>query len=161
MKISTLLLREVLVEWSKCWNTELGVHELPSLNFTMQLSFFSNRRVVWNYPLLPIIFNDNIISVSCPPATVQPLDLLKRRCLLHNASAKWDDPKMYLSVLRNDYCFWIRDLYVCAQRFTELLVSGMEAYFRQICISPHIILGCVLSCFWHLACLHTADSTTV
>ncbi len=73
--------------------------------------------------------NHNLISVSCPITPVHPLDPPKRHCFWHFASAPWDDLRMYFSdFLWNDYCFQDRDLSVCPQRITEVIVSGMEAY---------------------------------
>ena len=37
----------------------------------------------------------------------------------------------------NDYCFQDRDPSVCAQRITEVIVSGMEAYIPRSFSTPH------------------------
>ncbi len=80
----------------------------------------------------------NLISVSCPTAHLDPLDPPKRRCFWHFASVRWDDLKMYYSGFPwNDYCFQVRDPSVCAQRITEVIESGMEAYIPSTFSIPH------------------------
>ena len=80
----------------------------------------------------------NLISVSCPVAPVQPQDPPKRRCFWHFSSARWDDLRMYFSDFPwNDYCFRVRDPSVCAQRITEVIVSGMEAYIPHTFSPTH------------------------
>ena len=37
----------------------------------------------------------------------------------------------------NDYCFQVRDPSMCAQRITEVIVSGMEAYIPHTFSTPH------------------------
>ena len=36
----------------------------------------------------------------------------------------------------NDYCFRVRDPSLCAERITELIVSGMEAYINHSFFRP-------------------------
>ena len=80
----------------------------------------------------------NLISASCPIAPIPPQDPPKRRCFWHYASARWDDLRMYFSDFPwNDYCFQDRDPSVCAQRITEVIVSGMEAYIPHTFSTPH------------------------
>ncbi len=76
----------------------------------------------------------NLISVFCPVAPVQPQAPPRRRCFWHCASLRCDDLRMYFSDFTwNWYCFWVRDLSVCAQRITEVIVSVMDAYFLFSC----------------------------
>ena len=71
----------------------------------------------------------NLISVSCPISPIPPQDPRKRRCLWHFASASWGDLRRYYADFPwNDYCFRDRDPSLCAERITEVIVSGMEAY---------------------------------
>ncbi|MPC41161.1 hypothetical protein E2C01_034746 [Portunus trituberculatus] len=69
----------------------------------------------------------NLISVSCPISPIPPQDPPKRRCLWRFTSARWGDLKRYYADFSwNDYCFRVRDLSVCAERITEVIVYGME-----------------------------------
>ncbi len=57
------------------------------------------------------------------------MDPPKRRCFWHYASAQLENLRMYISDFPwNDYCFQVRDPSMCAQRITEVIISGMEAY---------------------------------
>ncbi len=80
----------------------------------------------------------NLISVFCPIAHVQPMDIPKRQCFWHYASARWEDLRMYFSDFPwNDYCFQVRHPSVCSQRITEVIVSGMETYIPHTFSPPH------------------------
>ena len=71
----------------------------------------------------------NLISVSCPISPIPPQDPPKQRCLWHFASANWGDLRRYYADFSfNDYCFLDRDPSLCAERITEVIVSGMEVY---------------------------------
>ncbi|MPC66710.1 hypothetical protein E2C01_060862 [Portunus trituberculatus] len=39
--------------------------------------------------------------------------------------------RYYADFSWNDYCFCVRDPSLCAERITEMIVSGMEAYIPQ------------------------------
>ena len=70
-----------------------------------------------------------LITVSCPIAPIPPQDPPRRRCLWHFASADWGSLRGYYADFPwNDYCFRVRDPSLCAERITEVIVSGMEAY---------------------------------
>ena len=79
----------------------------------------------------------NLISVSCPISPIPPQDPPKRRCLWHFASASWGDLRRYYANFPwNDYCFRDRDPSLCAERITEVIVSGMEAYIPHSFSQP-------------------------
>jgi hypothetical protein len=71
----------------------------------------------------------NLISVTCPIAPVRPLDPPSRRRLWHFNSACWDDLRQYFQDFPwNDYCFRGQGPSECAERISEVITSGMEAY---------------------------------
>ena len=71
----------------------------------------------------------NLISVTCSITPVQPQNPPKRTCFWHFNSAKWEDLKQYYSDFSwDDYCFHVKDLSLCAERITEVIISGMELY---------------------------------
>ena len=79
----------------------------------------------------------NLISVSCPIAPLPPQDPPKRRCLWHFNSANWGDLRRHFADFPwYDYCFRDRDPSLCAQRVTEMIVSGMEAYIPHTFSRP-------------------------
>ncbi|MPC43523.1 hypothetical protein E2C01_037172 [Portunus trituberculatus] len=47
-----------------------------------------------------------------------------------------DMRRYYADFPWNDYCFCVRDLYLCAERITEVIVSGMEAYIHHSFSEP-------------------------
>ena len=60
---------------------------------------------------------------------MQPEDPLKRRCFWHFNSTKWEDLRQYYSNFPwGDYCFHVRDPSLCAERITEVIITGMELY---------------------------------
>ena len=78
-----------------------------------------------------------LISVSFPISPVRPHDPPEKRCLWHFASAKWEDlRKHYADFPWNDFCFHDRDPSRCAERITEMIVSGMEAYIPHSFSTP-------------------------
>ena len=94
----------------------------------------------------------NLIFVICSIASVQLQDLLKRRCFWHLNSAKWEELGQYYSVFPwVDYCCHIRDLSLCAERLTEVIISGMKLYnhytfsFTKVKSSGLTLLVLVLS----------------
>ena len=71
----------------------------------------------------------NLISVTCSITTMQPQDSPKQRCFWHFNSAKWEDLRQYYSDFPwDDFCFHVRDPYLCAERITEVIISDMELY---------------------------------
>ncbi|MPC15087.1 hypothetical protein E2C01_007870 [Portunus trituberculatus] len=59
-------------------------------------------------------------------------DPTKRRCFWRFASASLGDLRRYYADFPwNDYCFNVRDPSLCAERNTEVIVSGMEAYIPR------------------------------
>ena len=71
----------------------------------------------------------NLIFVTCSIAPVQPQDPPKRRCFWHFNSAEWEDLRQYYSDFpEDDYYFHVRDPSLCAERITEVIVSGIESY---------------------------------
>ncbi|MPC42411.1 hypothetical protein E2C01_036032 [Portunus trituberculatus] len=63
----------------------------------------------------------NFISVSYSISPISPQDPPEQRCLCRFASASWQDLRRYYDDFPwDDYCF-------CAERITEVIVSGMEA----------------------------------
>ena len=53
----------------------------------------------------------------------------KRRCFWHFNYAKWEDLRQYYSDFPwDDFCFHVRDPSLCAERITEIIISGMELY---------------------------------
>ena len=78
-----------------------------------------------------------LISASCPISPVPPQDPPKKRCLWHFASAQWDNLRSYYADFPwNDYCFHDRDASRCAERITEVIVSGMETFIPHSFSSP-------------------------
>ncbi|MPC29843.1 Synaptotagmin-1 [Portunus trituberculatus] len=70
----------------------------------------------------------NFIFLSCPISPIPSQDPPKRRCLWRFASASWGGLRRYYANFPwNDYCFHVRDPSLCAERITEVTVSGMEA----------------------------------
>ena len=66
-----------------------------------------------------------------------PRDPPKQRCFWHFAYAKWEDLRQYYTDFPwNDYCFRVRDPSLCAERITEVIVSGMEAYIPHTFSNP-------------------------
>ena len=78
----------------------------------------------------PLGFSDhNLISVTCSITPVQPQDPPKQRCFWYFNSAKWADLRQYYSDFPwDDYCFYVRDPSLCAERITEVIISDMELY---------------------------------
>ncbi|XP_063864361.1 uncharacterized protein LOC135102784 isoform X1 [Scylla paramamosain] len=76
--------------------------------------------------------NHNLISVFCPITPIAPQGPPNLRCFWHFASASWGDLRRYFADFPwNDYCFCVRDPSLLAERITELIVSGMEAYISR------------------------------
>ncbi|MPC19979.1 hypothetical protein E2C01_012907 [Portunus trituberculatus] len=64
-------------------------------------------------------------------------DPSKQRCLWHFASTSLGDlRKYYTDFPWNDYCFCVRDPSLCAERITEVIVSGMEVYIPHSFSQP-------------------------
>ena len=79
----------------------------------------------------------SLISVSCSIAPVLSQDPPQPRCLWHFTSARWDDLRQYYADFPwNDYCFRTSDPSLCAERITEVIVSGMEAYIPHSFSKP-------------------------
>ena len=79
----------------------------------------------------------NLISLTCPIAPVLPQDPPKPRCLWHYASAEWDNLRQYYADFPwNDFCFRARDPSLCAERITEVIISGMEAFIPHSFSNP-------------------------
>ena len=73
--------------------------------------------------------NHNLISEFCPISQISPQDPWKQRCLWHLASANWRGTEGgVMLILGVDYCFCVRDSFLCPERITEMRVSGMEVY---------------------------------
>ncbi|MPC48501.1 hypothetical protein E2C01_042275 [Portunus trituberculatus] len=71
----------------------------------------------------------NLTSASYPISPIPPQDPQKRRCLWHFASASWGDLRRYfVDFPWDDYCFCVGKPSLCAERLTEMIVYGMEAY---------------------------------
>ena len=80
----------------------------------------------------------NLISINCPTFPVPPQDPPKQRCFWHFNSASWDDLRGYYADFPwNDYCFRGRDASLCADRITEVIISGMEAHIPRTFSIPH------------------------
>lgn len=72
--------------------------------------------------------DQNLISALGLIAPVQPQDLSRKRCYRQYGSARWKDQMQYILYFPwNDCCFNVRDSSLCAQRITEVVVSGMKA----------------------------------
>ncbi|MPC25747.1 hypothetical protein E2C01_018868 [Portunus trituberculatus] len=71
----------------------------------------------------PSSYSDhNLISVFCPISPIPPQDPLKRRCLWRFAFAGWGDLRRYYADFPlDDYCFRVRDPFLCPQRITEVI----------------------------------------
>ena len=71
----------------------------------------------------------NLISVTCSITPVQPQIPPKQRCFWHFNSAKWEDLRQYYSDFSwDDYYFHVRNPSLCAERITEVIISGMDLY---------------------------------
>ncbi|MPC25502.1 hypothetical protein E2C01_018619 [Portunus trituberculatus] len=70
----------------------------------------------------------NLIFVSCPISPIPPQDLPKQRYLWY-----------YVDFPRNDYCFSVRNPSFCAERMTEVIVSGMEVYIPHSFLNPNLL----------------------
>ncbi|MPC20711.1 hypothetical protein E2C01_013666 [Portunus trituberculatus] len=93
----------------------------------------------------------NLISVSCPNSPIPPQDPPRQRCLLHFASVSWGDLRRYYADFPwNDYCFRVRDPSLCAERITEVIVSGMEAYIPHSISQPKPSKTCLTQCVFVL-----------
>ena len=80
----------------------------------------------------------NLISVSCSFSPVPSQDPPKQRCFWHFNSAGWDDLRQYYADFPwNDYCFRSRDPSLCAERISEVIVSGMEAFIPHTFSIPN------------------------
>ncbi|KAL7646845.1 UNVERIFIED_CONTAM: hypothetical protein RMT77_002101 [Armadillidium vulgare] len=73
-----------------------------------------------------------LISVSCPVSSSLPQERpppSARRRFWHFGATNWSDLRLYFSDFPwNDYCFRGRGPSECAERITEVILSGMEAY---------------------------------
>ncbi|KAL7641293.1 UNVERIFIED_CONTAM: hypothetical protein RMT77_008431 [Armadillidium vulgare] len=73
-----------------------------------------------------------LISVSCPVSSSLPQERpppSARRRFWHFGATNWSDLRSYFSDFPwNDYCFRGRGPSECAERITEVILSGMEAY---------------------------------
>ena len=79
----------------------------------------------------------NLISVSCFISPIPPQDPPKLRSLWYFSSANWVDLRRYYGDISwNDYCFSARDLSLCAEPISEVIVSGMEAYIHHSFSQP-------------------------
>ncbi|MPC17220.1 hypothetical protein E2C01_010069 [Portunus trituberculatus] len=83
-------------------------------------------------------FSDhNLIYVSCPISPIPPQDPPKQRCLWQFISARWGNLRRhYADFPWIDYCFCVRDPSLCAERITEVIVSGMEVYISHSFSQP-------------------------
>ena len=79
--------------------------------------------------------------------------LSKRRCFWHFISAKWEDLRQYYSDFPwNDYCFYVRDISLCAEHITEVIIPGMELYI------PHTFSNTKAKKPWlNSACSHAVN----
>ncbi|KAL7629919.1 UNVERIFIED_CONTAM: hypothetical protein RMT77_019962 [Armadillidium vulgare] len=81
----------------------------------------------------PLVSSDHLlISVSCPVSSSLPQERpppSARRRFWHFGATNWSDLRLYFSDFPwNDYCFRGRGPSECAERITEVILSGMEAY---------------------------------
>ncbi|MPC87602.1 hypothetical protein E2C01_082468 [Portunus trituberculatus] len=68
---------------------------------------------------------------------LEQLNPPKRRCLWCFGSTSWGDLRRYYADFPwNDYCFRVREPSLCAERITEMIVSGMEAYIPHSFSQP-------------------------
>ncbi|MPC76758.1 hypothetical protein E2C01_071187 [Portunus trituberculatus] len=81
--------------------------------------------------------DQNLITVSCPISPIPPEDPPKQRCHWRFASASLGNLRRYYADFPwNDFCFRVRDPSLCAERITEVIVSGMEAYIPHSLSQP-------------------------
>ena len=101
---------------------------IPDLLLTINPSVFA---VTLSSPLCSS--NHNLISASCPISPIPSQDPPpKWRCLWHFASASWGDLRRYYA---DFFLEWLLLLSLCAERITEVIVSGMEAYIPHFFFS--------------------------
>ena len=99
----------------------------------MEMEYFLNKHK--HKKVISIIFGSSdhlLISVSYSVSSSLPQERpppSARRPLWHFSAASWSDLRLYFSDFPwNDYCFRGRDPSECAERITEVILSGMEAY---------------------------------
>ncbi|MPC80046.1 hypothetical protein E2C01_074610 [Portunus trituberculatus] len=86
----------------------------------------------------------NLISVSWPFSPMPPQDPPKPRYLWRFASASWGNLRRYYADFPwNDYCFCIRNPSLCAERITEVIVSGIKAYIPHYFSQPKPFKPCI------------------
>ena len=104
--------------------------DVPNL---LDLFLTSNPSAYTVETFLPLGTSDHLlISSTCPIAPSRPLERpppSARRRLWHFNAASWSDLRTYyFDFPWNDYCFRGRGPSECAERITEVILSGMEAY---------------------------------
>ena len=116
---------EQLVQFPTHIPDRLG--DMPNIFYLFLISNPSAYSVKHSYPLGS--FDHNLISVTCSIAPVRPQNSPKWRCFWHFNSEKKEDLRQHYSDFPwHDYCFHVRYPSLCAERKTELIVSGMELY---------------------------------
>src|SRR6201990_869400 len=98
----------------------------------MEMEYFLNKHK--HKKVISIIFGSSdhlLISVSYSVSSSLPQEgplPSARRRLWHFGAASWSDLRLYFSDFPwIDYCFRGSDLPECAERITEVILSGMEA----------------------------------
>lgn len=89
--------------------------------------------------------------------------LSKRICFCHYTltSAKWSDLRLYSSDIPwNDNYFHARDPFVCAQRITEVVVSGTETHIYSAHFSTHKVESVDATWYPDLALIKAARHVT-
>ena len=92
--------------------------------------FLSTDLSPYSYSILcPLGSSDhNLITVSCSASLPSPLQKNPRR-FWHYRSADWSSLKEFYSEFPwEDFCFASDDTSVCADRVTEVIMAGIEAY---------------------------------
>jgi hypothetical protein len=96
--------------------------------------FLTSNPSPYTVKLLPPLGSSDhlLISVSCPFNSNLPRERASastKRHLWHFGAANWSDLQTYFFDFPwNDYCFGGRGPSECAERITEVILSGMEAY---------------------------------
>ena len=92
--------------------------------------FLTSNPSAYSVKLSSLLGSDhNHIPITYSITPVQPQDPPKGKCFCQFNSVKWEDLRQYYSDFSwDDYCSYIRDPSLSAERITEVIISGMELY---------------------------------
>src|SRR6201990_3332229 len=128
---TTFLSRTTLTSWCNSLPVSLAVLVNEPNILDLFLTSYPSPYTVKLFS--PLGSSDHLlISVSCSVSSSLPQEWpppSARRSLWHFGAANWSDLRLYFSDFPwNDYCFRGRGPSECAERITEVILSGMKAY---------------------------------